>query len=429
MRTQKEMGKTEMTETASYAKTEEEFDYHSHAHAANAQCVYRDIRESTGIIHTDSNEGYYVLTRYADIAAAARNHETFTSKKDFNGPGLGGGGISIPPNPATSLSLDELDPPEWKRVRSALNPTLAPGAVQRLMPSIEEITTYFIDQFIEVGEADLVLALFNPIPAIMTLDYLGIPRQGWERYADPIHKMAYVRRGLPEYDVVFQGTVWILEQLQELITERRREPRDDFVSNMMRHEAGGTPFSDEEIKEMMFIALGGGIDTTTALMSNTMFYLYEHPEERRRLQDDPSLLDSACEEFLRYFTPVQALARTVGKPVVVEGVELKHGDRVLLAWASANRDPEQFDDPDEVKLDRFPNRHCSFGIGIHRCIGSNLARSIFKTVIPELLRRIPDYEVDTANARRYDRIGIVNGWEQIPITFTPGKREGSLQSL
>jgi cytochrome P450 len=297
------------------------------------------------------------------------------------------------------------------------------------MPSIEEITTYFIDQFIEVGEADLVLALFNPIPAIMTLDYLGIPRQGWERYADPIHKMAYVRRGLPEYDVVFQGTVWILEQLQELITERRREPRDDFVSNMMRHEAGGTPFSDEEIKEMMFIALGGGIDTTTALMSNTMFYLYEHPEERRRLQDDPSLLDSACEEFLRYFTPVQALARTVGKPVVVEGVELKHGDRVLLAWASANRDPEQFDDPDEVKLDRFPNRHCSFGIGIHRCIGSNLARSIFKTVIPELLRRIPDYEVDTANARRYDRIGIVNGWEQIPITFTPGKREGSLQSL
>jgi cytochrome P450 len=409
--------------------TPDQFDHLSHEHAANACQIYRDIRESSGIIHTDSNDGYYVLSRYADIAAAARDHQAFVSKKDFDGPGLGGGGIAIPPNPVTSLSLLELDPPEWKRIRSVMNPTLAPGAVQRLKPSIEEATTFFIDQFIEVGKGDLVIDLFNPVPAIMTLDYLGIPRQGWERYADPIHKMAYFHRGLPEYDVVVEGTVWIVDQLRQLIAERRSEPGDDFVSGLMRHDAGGTPFSDEEIKELMFIALSGGIDTTTALMSNTMFYLYEHPEERRRLQDDPTLLDSACEEFLRYFTPVQALARTVGQPVEVEGVELQRGDRVLLAWASANRDPEQFDDPDELKLDRFPNRHCSFGIGIHRCIGSNLARSIFKTVIPELLRRIPDYEVDTPNARRYDRIGLVNGWEQIPITFTPGNREGSLESV
>jgi cytochrome P450 len=409
--------------------TPDQFDHLSHEHAANACQIYRDIRESSGIIHTDSNDGYYVLSRYADIAAAARDHQAFVSKKDFDGPGLGGGGIAIPPNPVTSLSLLELDPPEWKRIRSVMNPTLAPGAVQRLKPSIEEATTFFIDQFIEVGKGDLVIDLFNPVPAIMTLDYLGIPRQGWERYADPIHKMAYFHRGLPEYDVVVEGTVWIVDQLRQLIAERRSEPGDDFVSGLMRHDAGGTPFSDEEIKELMFIALSGGIDTTTALMSNTMFYLYEHPEERRRLQDDPTLFDSACEEFLRYFTPVQSTARTVDETVEVDGVEMQRGDRVLLAWASANRDPEQFDDPDELKLDRFPNRHCSFGIGIHRCIGSNLARSIFKTVIPELLRRIPDYEVDTPNARRYDRIGLVNGWEQIPITFTPGNREGSLESV
>jgi cytochrome P450 len=407
----------------------DQFDHLSHEHAANACQIYREIRESSGIVHTESNDGYYVLSRYADIAAAGRDHQAFVSKKDFDGPGLGGGGIAIPPNPVTSLSLLELDPPDWKRIRSVLNPTLAPGAVQRLMPMLDVITTFFIDQFIEGGEADLVLDLFSPIPAIMTLDYLGIPRQGWERYADPIHKMAYFHRGLPEYDVVVDGTSWIVEQLRELIANRRREPKADFVSDLMRNDAGGTPFSNEEIKEMMFIALSGGIDTTTALMSNTMVYLYEHPDDRRQLQSDPSLIDSACEEFLRYFTPVQSTARTVDEAVEVEGVELRHGDRVLLAWASANRDSEQFEDPDEVRLDRFPNRHCSFGIGIHRCIGSNLARSIFKKVIPELLRRIPDYEVDTANARRYDRIGIVNGWEQIPISFTPGKREGSLQSV
>jgi cytochrome P450 len=406
-----------------------QFAHHSHAHAADAPNIFRNIRKSGGVAHSDLYGGYYILTKYADIAAAARDHQTFSSKRDFNGPGMGGGGLVIPPDPATYLSLDELDPPEWKRIRGALNPKLAPGSVTRMMPSLHEITTFFIDRFIEAGHGDLVLDVANPVPAIMTLDFLGLPRNEWERYADPIHRMNYVHRERPEYAEVLKGVVWVLDELRAHIEDRRRIPQDDLISYLIQHDAGGTPFTDKEIEEMLFLALAGGLDTTTALMSNAFYYFSEHPDERRRLQEDPSLIDFACEEFLRFFTPVQALARTVAEPVTVGGVQMQRGDHVLLTWASANRDDDQFDNPDEIVLNRFPNRHCSFGIGIHRCTGSNLARSTFKFVVPEVLRRVPDYRVVESEARRYDRIGAVNGWEQMPVTFHPGHLEGTLTAL
>jgi cytochrome P450 len=418
-----------VTDTAELRVTDGSFDHHSEEHAANAECIYQTIRENGGVARSDMYGGYYVLTRYEDVTAAARDHDTFSSDRDQNGPGSGGGGLSIPPNPATSLSLDELDPPAWKRVRSALSPHFAPGAIEKRRASIAEITTFFIDQFIENGSADLVLDLANAVPAIVTLDLLGFPRDNWEQYADPIHKMVYMRRDHPEFAETYQGLAWILEQIRARTAELRLAPGDDMVSSLIKHDGSGTPFSDVEIEEAIFIALAGGVDTTTALMSNTFYYLAENPDERQRLLDDPSLIDSATQEFLRVFTPVQALARTVAKPISVNGVEMHKGDRVLLAWASANRDAEQFPNPDDVEMDRFPNRHCTFGMGIHRCLGSNLARVQYMIVLQEVLRRLPDYELVPGQSQRYKRIGTVNGWERIPVTFTRGKREGAATSL
>jgi cytochrome P450 len=397
------------------------FDHHSLEHGADPVCTYRAIRENAGVVHSDSWGGYWVLSKYADIAAAARDHATFSSDRER-------GGATIPPNPATRMSLDELDPPEWKRIRSAFNPTLSPAAVERMKPRIQQITAYCIDQFIEAGVGDLVLDLANPVPAIVTLEFLGLPLDQWERYAGPIHKLAYVRRDQPELADVLEDSAWIFEKLKKRIAECRLDPGDDFVSYLINLDAEGSALSDAEIEEMLFISLGGGIDTTTSLMANTFKYLSEHPEELRRLRDDPSLIDSACEEFLRVFTPIQALARTVTTPTLVADVELQVGDRVLLAWASANRDPDQFPDADDIQLDRFPNRHCSFGIGIHRCLGSNLARTQFKIVVNEVIRRMPDFLV-TAGARRYERVGLINGWIEMPVTFTRGPQESSLGAL
>ena len=405
------------------------FDHHSPEHAMNAEDIYRAVRDSGSVARGENYGGYYVLASYDDVTAAARDHETFSSNRDFNGPGQGGGGISIPPNPSIRLSPDELDPPEWRRVRSAIGPTLAPRAIARLLPRLHEITTYFIDRVIERGQCDLVLDLANPIPAILTLDYLGLPLDEWERFADPIHKMVYVRRDQPAYAEVMDATAWVLDQLRRRIAQARAHAGDGVVDLLSGYPAEGGPFTDGELLEIIFLTLSGGVDTTTALLANTLLYLAERPEDQRRLLADPALLTSATEEFLRFFTPLQSLARTVARDVEVGGVTLRRGDRVLLAWASANRDEAQFEEPDQVRLDRFPNRHCAFGDGIHRCVGSTLARAMFKHVLAEVLRRMPGYQVEAGQARRYQNRGTVNGWEAMPATFTPGPREGTAAGM
>jgi cytochrome P450 len=155
-----------------------------------------------------------------------------------------------------------------------------------------------------------------------------------------------------------------------------------------------------------------------------LWWLEEHPEQRQRLIDEPALMEHATEEFLRVFTPVPALARTATTDVELGGQQLCEGDRVLMSFAAANRDPAVFDEPDEAKLDRFPNPHTSFGLGIHRCIGSNLARSWFQLMLRGVLDRMPDYTIDRGAARRNHSIGIINGFINMPATFTPSEPRG-----
>jgi cytochrome P450 len=402
-----------------------QFDHNSIEHAADPACSYRALRESAGLTHSDRYGGFYVVSRYDDLVTAARDRQTFSSARDQGQPGGEGGGLLIPPNPTTRLSLIEMDPPEWRRVRTAVNPWLSPAAVEKsFLSTIRALTEAFIDGFIENGCADLVLDLANPIPSIITLDFIGFGHDDWEKFARPIHELAYIPKDKPEYEAVGKGLMWIMMRVRELIARRRREPAQDLVSYLVSHDAEGRPFTDDEIAELVMIVIFGGIDTTTALIANALNYLAGNPADRGRLIADPALMDSALEEFLRLFTPVQATARTVTKETSLAGTTLHRGDRVLLSWASANRDADQFDAPDEVRLDREPNRHCAFGLGLHRCVGSNLGRAQFKIIVSEVLRRLPDYQVVPDGAKRYQRVGEVNGWATLPVVFTPGQREG-----
>ena len=182
------------------------------------------------------------------------------------------------------------------------------------------------------------------------------------------------------------------------------------------------PVTDDEVFAMVDLLLSGGVGTTASLVSNTVVWLYQNPAVRQDLIDHPEKMDRAIEEFLRFFSPTQGLARTVTTDVEFEGCPMKKGDRVLLSWASANRDPELFESPDELDIERWPNRHTAFGIGIHRCAGSHLGRAMARELLSQIINRMGDYVVDLDALVPYPHQGTNNGWTSIPATFTPGPR-------
>ena len=299
-------------------------------------------------------------------------------------------------------------------------------AWQRFAERIRTVTNFFIDQFIEAGECDLVFDLCNPVPAVVTLDYLGLPIEEWQRWAVPFHTAIYTPRDLNNlhFAQLMDSFSWIHEQIRQTVADRRRSPRaDDFISALVRDDENGIRMDDELAFQTVFVLIAAGVDTTTSLLSATLHYLAHDDKIRRRLTSDPRLLRGACEEFLRYFSPGQATARTTTTDVEVRGVHLGRGDRVLLAWASANRDVSAFDRPDEVVIDRPNNRHVAFAHGIHRCLGAPLARQEFVEVIGEVLRRLPDFQIDPDNSKPYPDVGLHLGFQNLACTFTKGRSE------
>ena len=211
----------------------------------------------------------------------------------------------------------------------------------------------------------------------------------------------------------------MFDAMTRAVAERRADPTDDILSEIVETEVDGYKPTEEEIVKLLFVVISGGVDTTTALLSNALEFLDRNVDIRQRLIDDPALLPDATEEFLRHFTPVQNVARTVARDVEIDDERLCPGDRVLMSFASANFDEAEFPDADSFVIDRSPNRHLAFGMGKHRCIGAALARNEFQAMLQEVLTRIPDYKIDRSGAVQYPSKGIVNGWIHLPATFTP----------
>jgi cytochrome P450 len=218
------------------------------------------------------------------------------------------------------------------------------------------------------------------------------------------------------------GLMWIRQRLVATIAERRTSPRDDMISYLVQATVFDRPVSDEEVFDMAMLVIQGGFDTTGSSISSALRYLDEHPDTRQRLIDDPSLIPTAVEEFLRYEAPQFALARTATRDVEVAGRQVRAGERLLLVWASGNRDDAMFENPDDVVLDRFPNRHMTFGLGAHRCLGSTLARRQIVLALGAVLRRLPDYRIDRERTVRAETIGVTYGTFSMPCRFTPGPR-------
>jgi cytochrome P450 len=399
------------------------FDHHSPEFAADPWSVYHELMVNNPVAWSETYGGFWVLTRYADVARVAKDDKTFSSDHDVDGVRNGYLGITIPSPPVRSIPI-EMDPPEFFEYRKVLNPPLAPAAVASKVDRIRAFTNESIDRFIEDGACDFVHDLAVRVPAFMTLELLGVPTDKWELYAEPLHASAWAPPDTPEHDRMVEGVKWLLGDLAEELERHRAEPDDGLLTHIVRSEVGGKPISMEHMVGMAFLLAVGGLDTTAALLSNTFLYLDEHPELRAPLARDADLRASAFDEFMRYFTPTQSLARTATADVELGGHHIKAGDRVFISWAAANRDPAEFDRPNEVVLDRFPNRHMGFGLGAHRCVGSHVGRAQWSVVTEEVLRRMPDYRVLRGGVEKYRSVAVVYGYRRIPCEFTPGPREG-----
>jgi len=260
---------------------------------------------------------------------------------------------------------------------------------------------------------------------VLTLGMLGIPLEHWDIYVEPIHASVYTPPNSPDMPRLQASRLAMRDDMMGQLAGIRANPRPGLIHALATAEIDGTVPPDFELLGIIALLMGGGFDTTTALTSRSLEWLSEHPDQRQRLSAErDTLLDSATEEFLRYYTPALGDGRTVSADCVLAGQEFKEGERIWLSWAMSNRDPEVFPNPNEVELDRTGNRHHSFGLGIHRCIGSNVARMVFKRMVTAVLDRMPDYVCDPAGAEHYQTIGIIQGMKHLPATFTPGPRIG-----
>lgn len=399
-----------------------EFDHHSGEFAKDPVGAYRSIAARCPIAWTDAHGGYWVPTRYDDIWTIARDDQTFSSARtEFGGDGTA---FIIPKRPGAVQLPIELDPPESVPYRRLLNPILTRAAVENLHPLIRRVTTETIDSFIEQGDCDLVLDLANPVPAQVTLEWLGFGTGDWERFSLPLHDIFASPPGSDRLRRGEEGLGYIHERIRHLIEVRRANPSDDIVSYLIAGMIGDRPINDEELQSMIFLVILGGVDTTTSLTGQALVHLARNPEARSTLASEPSLRETATEEFLRVFAPSQSMARTVMADTSLGGCALRRGDRILLPWVAANFDAEAFPEPDEIRLDRMPNRHTSFGVGVHRCAGSHLARAMFSEMLAQVLERLPDFQVDEAALVAYPSRGNQTGWDSVPATFTPGARVG-----
>ncbi|MDT0571841.1 cytochrome P450 [Streptomyces sp. DSM 3412] len=409
-----------------------DFDHHSDEANADPVAYYARFREACPVGRSAAHGGFHYTTRYADVARIARDDETFSSaRSDHGGQGVG---IVIPKGPGLEQYPIELDPPSSTAYRKLINPLLAPEAVEQLVPMIERHAARVVDDFVELGSCDLVRDLTNPLPAAVTLDWLGFPEEDWAKLAGPIHDIFAAPAGSERAARGAAGLAYMDRRIRELIAERRSEPRSDGVSTLVagRRDDGGE-FGEDELVSVIGLLIAGGVDTTTSLTGSTLVHLARHPEQRQRLIESPGLLDTATEEFLRAFAPSQSMARTVTRDTEVAGCPMHAGDRVLIPWVAANHDPAVFPDPEHVRLDRDAGRHLSFGIGSHRCVGAHLARAMFRAMMTQVLTRLPDYRVIEEGLVPYPTRGNQSGWDAVPAVFTPGARAtaatGSIRAL
>ncbi|MBO0763795.1 MAG: cytochrome P450 [Hyphomicrobiaceae bacterium] len=366
--------------------------------------IWDDLRQTCPIAHTNRFGGAYLPTRYQDIRAIAYDTQHFSSRK-----------VAVrdvhPPNDRGAPPITS-DPPRHRLARLVLLPPFTPAAVETLRPGAQAICNALIDAFIDTGGCDAAAEYAQHIPLKVMAHLLGVPESDGDRFRAWIN--ATLQEGATDQPALMRALEEMTEYFRAPMLERRKNPGTDLISYLVQQKyPDGRLLTDNHVLGSVRLLLVAGVDTTWSALGAFIWHLAKTPEDRRRLVAEPDLIPTAIEELLRAYAPV-TMAREVVAETEINGCPIKPGQMVLLSFPAANRDPAIFPDAERVILDRRENRHVAFGLGIHRCIGSNLARMELAVALEELLRRVPEFGL--AGPVTWSK-GTVRGPRRLPIRF------------
>jgi cytochrome P450 len=365
--------------------------------------MYRALRDHDPVHHVvpeaRPDHDYYVLSRHADIWAAARDHETFSSAQgltvNYGELEL----IGLQDNPPFVMQ----DPPVHTEFRKLVSRGFTPRQVEAVEPKVREFVVERIERLRANGGGDIVAELFKPLPSMVVAHYLGVPEEDrvqFDGWTDAIVAANTGAGGIGgALETVGDAVGSMMGYFTELIERRRHEPEDDTISHLVAAGVGadGDIAGTLSVLAFTFTMVTGGNDTTTGMLGGSVQLLHQRPDQRRVLAENPDLIAESVDELLRLTSPVQGLTRTATRDVTIGDTTVPAGRRVLLLYGSANRDERQYG-PDAADLDvrRCPRNILTFSHGAHHCLGAAAARMQSRVALTELLSRCPDFDVDEA---------------------------------
>lgn len=358
--------------------------------------------------------GVWFLTRYDDCNTLLRNNR------------LGHGIFGEPPE--SQRALVELqsnwmlfqNPPDHTRLRSLVHKAFTPRRVEQLRDKIQAITNRLLDKVQAEGKMDVIADLAYPLPVTVIAEMLGVPREDQTKFHDLSNALARTL-DLTEDPAVYergaQAAIAFTHYIKNLVTQRRADPQDDLLSALIAVEEAGEKLSEAELYATFTLLFVAGHETTINLIGNGVLALLRHPDQMQLLTTNPDLIKSAIEELLRYDSPVQMTSRIVFEDLELRGHTFRRGQQVSFMLGAANRDPEQFENPNNLDITRERNQHLAFGSGIHYCLGAPLARLEGQIAINTLLRRMPNLTLTTDKPEYVDNY-LLRGLKTLPVSFS-----------
>jgi cytochrome P450 len=380
------------------------YDIHAKDVRKGAECVWAQLRESPTLVRGDRYGSFYFVAKFKDMREALLKHGIFSS----------GSGITLPEAFNRTRHIPaETDPPLHKGYRAIIQRPLAADKVNAMEPAVRDIVLELLDSFVQQQRIDFFSAFARPLPVYVMLHFLGLPREDGRMIDNLVVELhTEVATGR------ITGGAKRLTEYAERVVDRREQsgggPEDDFVATVLEGEIDGRPLTRDEKVNMVRQVLIGAFDTTSLTLSSGVWWLARHPEDAQRLRENPILMNTASEEIVRFASASTYLSRTLTQNFELGGTPLKQGERVLLCFGAANRDPSVFPDPDRIVLDRNPVNHLGFGLGLHRCVGSHLAKLQLRVALQELLNRYRELRLDPEGTIELSS-GLGQGMISLPL--------------